>query len=219
MTRKIIVLAVIVAFFLALSNRWHRTAPDALESAPNPIPAAIGNYRLSDSSQIDLVTSGIDETGVYSSPSGDQAQVQIMLDRNRPHNSLGCAMVRGMTLRHHRLQTVQTADSDAVFDIAILESPASIALVASTECWRDRCDETSFPSHSWVLPKFDLKAMFVQYRPAAGIGPVPVTIVMDADASAAPGNADEAGLIGRFEKFAATLDLAAVRSFAAPRAR
>jgi len=216
MTRKIIVLAVIVAFFLVMSNRANRTAADVFDSAPNLMPAAIGNYRLSDSSRIDLVTSGLDETGVYSSPSGDQAQLQIMLDRNRPHNSLGCAMVRGMTLRHHRLQAVRTANSDAVFDIAILESPASIALVASTECWRDGCDETSFPSHSWILPKLDLKAMFVQYRPAAGMGPVPVTIVMDADPSAEPGNAGEAGLMARFEKFATTLNLAAVRSFAAP---
>lgn len=199
MRLKLLALAIVVLAFAGL-DAMHKRTPVAHPgyAFSSLLPVSIGAFHLLSRENTDAG----EVVGTYSDGSST-----VLLDvrpdsREFPHNGAECFLITGERPLKEDAEVIRTARGTAVFDIALFGSGADAKLVASTECYADKCAENPLTSF-WHAPAN--QPLIGLARPAFM---VPVAILIDRHDQTGKGS-EAAGpdLIHYFEMFAAGLDL------------
>jgi hypothetical protein len=206
MRLKLLAFAMVILAFAGLNAiRLHVPVEHHYKSS-SLLPAAIGTFHLLSHRNTDAG----EVVGTYSDGS-----TTILLDvrpdsREFPHNGAQCFLLAGERPLKEEAQVVRIARGTAVFDIALFGSGADTKLVASTECYADKCAENPLTGF-WHAP--DSQPVVRIARPTYM---VPVAILIDGHAQTGEGaEATGPDLIHYFEEFAAQLDLGRFEALAA----
>ena len=208
MKSKLVAMAALIIIaatseYLLLKRRF-RPYSDTIATrfAAELLPPAIGSFRSAQRWRNPLGGHRSEIGATYRDADGAEANLDIKLGEWEPHNGVNCWLVRGDPMLGQRLSTVETANANALFDLALFRDDAGITLMASTECYSDGCRESLIPASNaggLRLPPFR--------EPAAA--PVAVSIVVrepnDLPEKSSPSREDR--LLRTFTRFAAQLDL------------
>jgi hypothetical protein len=206
MRLKLLALTIVILAFAGLDTiRPHASVEHHYTSA-SLLPAAIGSFHLQGIQNTDAG----EVVGTYSDGS-----TTILLDvrpdsREFPHNGAQCFLIAGERPLREDARVVRIAHGTAVFDIALFGSGADTKLVASTECYADKCAENPLAGF-WHAP---------ENQPLVGIASpaymVPVAILIDRQEQTIKGpDGTSPDLVQSFENFAAGLDLGRFEALAA----
>lgn len=214
MKRKLLALALVIAFFGGSQNRHLRFRPstDALEASVPLLPPSIGPYSITERRWRNVLGNSVVEQGaIYSAPDGGEVQLDLRLHSPVVHNGAYCDLIKGASLVTQQVREVRTRDSGATFGISLFRDNDRLRLVAATECFSRRCTETPVVVAGWRLPKLSLNTLLDPRRDPS----TPVSVVIERAVSSDGWRAAEQRLLAEFERFAAELDLTAVRQLSA----
>jgi hypothetical protein len=132
-------------------------------------PATLGRFHRSEIWSTELDNSAREEAARYIGLAGEPAiDFSVIFDSRDEHNALACYITRGERLTHQWAQSMPTANSPAIFDLGVLDTPEGVRMVASSQCRASGC--------SRLKPGGWLGAMstFASSRKEA---PIPIAIV------------------------------------------
>ncbi len=216
MKRRLLALAIVIAFFGASQSRHLRLRPpvDSLDGSTRLLPSSIGPYRITERRwRNELGNSLVEQGAIYSAANGaSDVQLDFQLHSRMEHNGAGCYLAQGTSFVAQQVRAVRTRDSGATFDISFFRDNDHLRLVAATECFSRECTETPLVVWGWRLPKLNLDTLLSPRRDPS----TPVSVVIERAVSTDGWRLAEQRLLAEFERFAADLDLTTVRHLSAP---
>lgn len=216
MNRKFAAFALMVTVVGAVPYfAWDRPASDVSPALYETLlPTVVGNYRLGQRWRNSLVAGIVEWGGLYTDgAAGKGVLLDLFSGTFRSHTGLACYMVSGSTLHWQHLTRVKTADTSAVFNLALVSDDHTWRLVGNTQCRGGGCDDEELRAWSRILPRSILAGFL---RPVEMPVPVTITIAVARESnSPGPPVPMEAEMLQRFNRFAAGLDLLPMRRLAA----